>query len=668
MFAMLSARSCRNWLIPGVFCLTFVAAALAQQVSSQPAAGTPQDVLTYHGDNLRTGWFSSETLLTPANVNPTTFGWLATVALDARVDGEPLVAREQNITGQGIHDVVYVATENNSVYAVDAVSGAILWQRNLGTAVPYTYKDDDDNVYPIMGILSTPVIDRAAGAIYLVADVFNGSVDHFVLHALSLASGKDILKPAVVEFSHSLDDGTIWQFNPRYHLQRPGLLKANGNIYVTFGSNGDALGAASRGSILAYAAATLTLQSTTLTDRLALSSNPYYLSAIWQSGFAPAADTTGDVYFSTGNSDPNQPSYSASFNKPESAVRVSGDLSTVIDSFTPSNYFTLDGADNDLGSGGMLLLPDQPGANPHLAVAGGKDGRAFLIDRDNMGGYTRSGPDQVLQTVTMGRCWCGPAYYVGSDGVHHVLTAGRNGLISWKLATSPTTKLEPEASTGPAAMSGLPDDGGAMPVVSSNGTVSDTAIIWFVQRPAGSSDQDPGTPITLMAFAASNLSQPLISIQAGTWVHAVNSNANLVPTVSNGRVYVASNAQLQIFGLLPSGATPKVATAHVLPTSAPDTVTCPSIAAPLAALGGQPGKVHDFYGTVCQSGKSQIKLALRTGGAVAVDIAGLNRNPLVRLAPGRPVHVRAFLDSADVLHAKQISRTHMISARTPPDR
>ena len=288
MFAMLSARSCRNWLI---LCLTFVAAALAQQVSSQPAAGTPQDVLTYHGDNLRTGWFSSETLLTPANVNPTTFGWLATVALDARVDGEPLVARQQNITGQGIHDVVYVATENNSVYAVDAVSGAILWQRNLGTAVPYTYKDDDDNVYPIMGILSTPVIDRAAGAIYLVADVFNGSVDHFVLHALSLASGKDILKPAVVEFSHSLDDGTIWQFNPRYHLQRPGLLKANGNIYVTFGSNGDAIGAISRGSILAYSAATLTRQSTALTDRLAISSNPYYLSAIWQSGFAPAADT-----------------------------------------------------------------------------------------------------------------------------------------------------------------------------------------------------------------------------------------------------------------------------------------------------------------------------------------------------------------------------------------
>jgi hypothetical protein len=155
---------------------------------------------------------------------------------------------------------------------------------------------------------------------------------------------------------------------------------------------------------------------------------------------------------------------------------------------------------------------------------------------------------------------------------------------------------------------------------------------------------------------------------AGTWVHAVNSNANLVPTVSNGRVYVASNKQLQIFGILPSDLTAKVAAAHVLPMSAPDTVSCPGIAAPLVALGGQPGTVHDFYGTVCQSEKSQFKLALRTGGSVAVDITGLNQNPLVRLTPGRPVHVRALLDSADVLHARQVSHTHMISVRTPPDR
>jgi outer membrane protein assembly factor BamB len=149
--------------------LSLTGSLAAQEVTSQPAAGTPQDVLTYHGDNLRTGWFSSETQLTPANVNSATFGLLATVALDGRVDAEPLVARQQTISGQGAHDVVYVATENNSVYAIDAASGAVLWQRNLGTAVPYTYKDSDDNVYPLMGILGTPVIDRSAGALYLVA-------------------------------------------------------------------------------------------------------------------------------------------------------------------------------------------------------------------------------------------------------------------------------------------------------------------------------------------------------------------------------------------------------------------------------------------------------------------------------------------------------------------
>jgi hypothetical protein len=159
---------CNRFVLPFIW-LSLTGSLAAQEVTSQPAAGTPQDVLTYHGDNLRTGWFSSETQLTPANVNSATFGLLATVALDGRVDAEPLVARQQTISGQGAHDVVYVATENNSVYAIDAASGAVLWQRNLGTAVPYTYKDSDDNVYPLMGILGTPVIDRSAGALYLVA-------------------------------------------------------------------------------------------------------------------------------------------------------------------------------------------------------------------------------------------------------------------------------------------------------------------------------------------------------------------------------------------------------------------------------------------------------------------------------------------------------------------
>lgn len=141
--------------------------------AAQHPSGLPQDVLTYHVDNLRSGWFSAETLLTPSNVNAQSFGLLKTVVLDGRVDAEPLVVLQQTIQGQGTHDVVYVATENNTVYALDAIDGSILWQRNFGAAVPYQYKSFDDNVYPVMGILGTPVIDRQAGAMYVVADVYN---------------------------------------------------------------------------------------------------------------------------------------------------------------------------------------------------------------------------------------------------------------------------------------------------------------------------------------------------------------------------------------------------------------------------------------------------------------------------------------------------------------
>jgi hypothetical protein len=631
------------------------------QNAAQPSAGTPQDVLTYHVDTNRTGWFSSETVLTPSNVNASSFGLLVTVPLDGRVDAEPLVALGQTIAGQGVHDVVYAVTENDSVYALDAETGAVLWQRSLGTPVPYQYKDGDDNVFPVMGILGTPVIDRTAGALYLVADVYTGTVDYFLLHAISLSSGKDLVTPVHIQFAQPLSDGTKWQFNPKYQLQRAGLLESNGSIYVTFGSNGDIVPSISRGSIVAYNSSTLQPQHADLTDKLSLASNPYYLSSIWQSGYGPAADARGDIYFSTGNSDPSHASYSPSFNRPESVVRLSGDLGAVLASFTPFNYFSLDGGDVDLGSGGMLLLPDQLGSYPHLAVAGGKDGRAFLIDRDNMGGYTPGGPDKVLQTVTQGSCWCGPSYYVGSDGTPRVVTGGGNGVTSWKLATSPATQLVFEASTSSSVVNGLPDNGGVMPVISSNGTAANSAIIWFVQRPASSSDQDPGTPVTLKAFAASNLAQPLVSITAGTWTHAVNSNANLVPTVANGRVYVASNQQLQIFGLLTPAAGHAAVRPRALTPSAPDRVECPSSVAASTP--------HDFYATVCQVQGTQLRLALRTGQTVAIDLAGMApTNPPLLLTPGRPVHVRAKLDAEGAVHVLGISHYHAFSSTTPADR
>src|SRR5579862_421834 len=172
--------------------LVFAIAAVLTAASVAAASASSQDVVTYHNDNYRTGWFSNETTLTPGNVKASTFGLLQTVAVDGRVDAEPLVIFGQPIDNQGTHDVVYVATENNSLYAIDAESGGILWMENFGAAVPDSYKDGDDNVFPVMGILSTPVIDRSMNALFLVADTFNGSVDTFTLHALALNNGSDL--------------------------------------------------------------------------------------------------------------------------------------------------------------------------------------------------------------------------------------------------------------------------------------------------------------------------------------------------------------------------------------------------------------------------------------------------------------------------------------------
>jgi len=634
-------------------------------LAGQAAPNSAQDVLTYHGDNLRTGWFSAESQLTVSNVIAGSFGLLKTVVLDGRVDAEPLYVSQQTIVNKGVHNVVYVETENNSVYAIDADNGAILWHKRFGNPVPYSYKNFDDNVFPVMGILSTPVIDRTLGYLYFVNDAYNGTVDAFHLHAIALSSGKNALKPVTIKTSTRLADGTIWKFNPKYHLQRPGILEANGAIYVAFGSNGDINPDQSRGTIVRYDAASLLQLGGDVTDTLSFNTNSYFLSSIWQSGYGPAADASGGIYFSTGNSDPGTPSYSQSFNRPDSIVHLSPDLTSLVDSFTPSNYFNLDQADLDLGSAGMMLLPDQSGLIPHLAVGGSKDGRAFLLNRDNLGGYTQNGSDKVVQTISQGNCWCGPAYFVGSDGKPYVLTGGGSGVTSWQLSTSPSVQLVKKSTTGSGPSDGLPDFGGTIPVVSSNGTTAGTAIAWFIQKPQSSSDSDPGTPITLKAFDASNLTKQLFSAQAGTWTHAVNSNANVVPTVANGKVYVASNRQLQIFGLTTQAAAARVARTALAPSQA-DSVTCAPAESAASAVRNSRAGTHQFYGRVCRASDSEMQLSLRSGFSLVIDIRDARR--WLALTPGRTIHVEAVLDRNGAAHAIRISPAHTLSALTPADR
>jgi hypothetical protein len=217
-----------------------------------------------------------------------------------------------------------------------------------------------------------------------------------------------------------------------------------------------------------------------------------------------------------------------------------------------------------------------------------------------------------------------------------------------------------DSSTGSNAVNGLPDGGGTIPVISSNGTTAGSGVVWFVQRPATSSDQDPGTPITLRAFVASNLTQQLISLPAGTWRHADNSNANLVPTVANGKVYVASNKQLQIFGLL-SGR--KAAVAQPPAASEPAVVNCPTEVAPLAVAGVG---AHSFRGTVCKVSENQLQVALSGERSITVDIteaAAHHRTAL--LTAGRPIIIRATIDEKGVAHAQRVSRSHPVEEREP---
>lgn len=648
--------------------ISLVALSVVSAHAAERPTSSPQDVLTYHGDTLRTGWFSSESQLTTSNVNAQSFGRLNTITLDGRVDAEPLYVSQLTIPGRGTRNVVFVVTENNSLYRIDADSGKIIGHRKFGNPVPYQYKNYDDNVFPVMGILGTPVIDRTAGVIYLVADTYNGKIDNFHLRAVSITTLKDVTSATLIKISARLADGSTWTFNPKYHLQRPGLLEANGSIYVAFGSNGDTQPDQSRGSIARYDATTLSFLGSDVTDTLKTATS-YYLSSIWQSGYGVASDSNGDIYFSTGNSDPSTPSYSSSFNRPDSVVHLSGDLTSLIDSFTPSNYFQLDQGDTDLGSGGAMLLPDQPGSTPHLVVAGGKDGRAFLMNRDNLGGYTQGGPDNVLQSVNQGGCWCGPAFFVGSDGSAYVLTGGGNGITSWQL-TLPAVQLVQKSAAPSSATDGLPDYGGSIPVVSSNGTTAGTAIAWFVQRPSSSSDSDPGTPVTLQVFDASNLRKQLFSAQAGTWTHAVNSNADLVPTVANGKVYVASNKQLQIFGLLGAPTQRHVSVLGLQPSN-PDAVACPSNESAIDALQGavRNSGIHRFSGTVCHLENNQLQLALRNGRSISIDIrAAFATHRQVVLSPGRTIHVRTRIDSKGIAHAERISPSHTLSPLTPTDR
>ncbi len=587
MSAIISAKNpdknCKNPRIasPAVLAVAFITFLVAGIAAPAQTA-----VTTYHNDNNRTGWNKTESVLTPANVGAATFGLLEKITLDDQVDAQPLVVPGVMITTGnfvGTHDVVYVATENNSVYAIDIHTGTILLSPNFGT--PVSSPLGCNNNGPNVGINGTPVIDLSSNTLYVMIYTQDTTGPAYRLHALALGSLTDKVTPQLVTASHPLANGSTFNFNAKYQRQRPGLLLANGSIYAGFGSFCDYSANLSRGWLLGWTAGSLApFPANNLNDLQVNSPNDFFLSSIWMSGYAPATDDSGNVLFVTGNSDPSGTTYDGVTNIGESVVKVPSTLGTVSDLFTPMNQGSLDQGDTDFGSGGVLVLPDQAGSTPHLAVAAGKDGNMYFMDEDSLGGYSTL-KNNVIATYSIGGCWCGQSYFVDSDGVGRVVSSGNSTIEVWKIATSPTASL---TNTISGSISGSIQDPGFFTSISSNGTSN--PIIWALSRPNGNT----GNPISLYAFnpdsTGGNMTN-LFSSPAGNWPNT-GGNSNLVPTVADGLVFVASNQQLQIFGLTgtPNG-TNTTLTSSTNPSVQGKSVTFTATVTPQSGSGTPTGTV-----------------------------------------------------------------------------
>lgn len=601
-------------------------------------------VVTHHNDTLRTGWNDRETALTTANVNAATFGLLAAVPLDDQVDAAPLVLAGQLFAGApGKHDIAFVVTENDSLYAIDTATGAILGKRNFGAPVPEsTLPAECNNNGENVGITSTPVIDAAHQTLYLIADTYENGGPVYRIHALSVRTLADVLPPAVVTASHTRNDGSLEIFAPLVERQRAALLEANGTIYAAFGSYCDAAANISRGWVLGWSATTLVpLPSNDLTDKLAQSPTEFFLSSVWMSGAGLAADESGSIFFSTGNSD--SMSYDGVNDIQESVVRESPDLSTIQSLFTPSNQPSLDKEDQDIGAGGPLLIPARPTGNVRdIAVAAGKDGRLFVLNRNALGGFSPSG-NHVLDTVAVGDCWCAQSYFVGPDGVARIVTSGGHAVGIWTLRTAPSVGLTRESLSAPIPNG---EDGGFFTSVSSNGRVAGSAVIWAVSRPTN------GDPANIFLYALNPAdASTLFAAVAGTWPNT-NANANVVPVVANGTVLVASYGQLAIFGLLPHGTSARTAAAVLAPSRPP-----------LAK------NAHEFYGVIVSaSDATRLLVRTRSGTILAVDVSAAKRAyATADLAIGESVFVRATTTPAGTI-AKSVVRAKRSPALWAPDR
>lgn len=500
------------------------------------------DVVTYHYDNLRTGQNLNETTLTTANVIQSKFGKLGELMVDGKVDAQPLYLSNVTIPGIGMKNVLYVATEHGSVFAFDAdnVSGTAakpLWQ--ITTQLSGEVPSDDrgcSQVTPEIGITSTPVIDRSRGAIYVVSVSKDAGGNYFHrIHALDITTGKELSDgPTTITATFPGNGagsagGTV-TFDPREYNERPGLLELNGTIYTTWGSHCDAGPYTSW--VMAYSADTL--KQTSVLNLVPNGSD----GGIWMAGTAPAADSTGNIYFLIGNGTFDTTLNGSGFPLQNDCgncfAKISPAPLKLLDYFTPLNTVAESNADEDLGSGGPLLLPDvtdASGKTRHLAVGSGKDAIIYVLDRDAMGKFsaTQNNIYQQISGQLAGAEFAKPSYFngtvyygaVGDSLKAFPITAG-------KLATSPSSKT--------AAVYAYP---GATPAISANGTSN--GIVWAVEN---------GSTGVLHAYDATNLATELYNSNQASGGHDhFSDNKFITPMIANGKVFVGTVNSVAVFGL-----------------------------------------------------------------------------------------------------------------------
>ena len=512
--------------------LTFAVAACAQPV-----------VATAQYDNFRTGANPAETTLTPRNVNDKQFGALFTMAVDGDVFAQPLYVPKLEIPGKGVHNVVFIATEHDSVYAIDAAGQPAepLWRVSFINPAAGVNPVPESAmrcpfISPEVGITSTPVIDTASRTIYVLARTEEKGADGTVryyqrLHALDLATGAERPgSPVVIRGSvPTTSFFGLWHSDVRFHAQlenpRAALLLAGGNVYLTWGSACDV--GPYYGWVEAYDARTLKPAG------VFNSAPDAGESGIWQSDAGIAADGNGAVYAVTGNGKFDAASGGRDYG--DSVIKLAfhnGGLG-VRDYFTPFNQARLNSGDVDLGSSGPVLLPDQPGPHPHLLVTAGKEGVVYVIDRDRMGGFHTGSDSHAVETLQVGTGAFGaPAYWNG-----HLFYANRRDVLKDFLVENGRLNPEP-VHHGTERF----DHPGAIPVVSANGAKD--GLVWLVYakgRNQGGSDSSA----YLRVYDAADVSRELYSAGFGPSVRFA------MPLVAGGRAYIGEKGAVYVFGLKP---------------------------------------------------------------------------------------------------------------------